>query len=308
MKRQWLADLYHYGRGIRYRSFLYRSAWKEHLQRTKLFIEKTLIAPAETLHVLGAGRLLDFPLHSLEHLYGEIHFYDADPGALKKLRAIRAPCQIYIHNVELTATLNTFEQDLGSLEYSPYSSPLESSLFKQPFPLNPLPLGKSADVISLNILSQLPLSYLSLFERWAKKQLGVNYSQMLGPDWIASFNRFGAKIIEQHLKALESTQAARILLISDTEQLTLPKGVRSLPRPEAQPFQWQIDGELKSPLELNSTLCDLDFRRSDLQHALLPSYEASTSDFWSWQLVPQSRWSSGTLSRVDAIAFTHSDR
>lgn len=296
MLSRWQFDLLLNGWAIAYKGWSLKREWSEHIARTKLFLLETLTG-GEELHVLGAGRLLDFPLLEILNRYQKIHLYDGDPGAIRYLRKLQVDKdKITVHSVELTGALLRFRSNLDS-------ATLVKDIFLGPefkqFAATPsvIACSNQSHLVSLNLLSQLPLAYLEIFERWIRNKYGIKYLREEERSWLDEYNKLAIEIIRAHLDILNSSGASKVVLISDTEQLFYPFRLKQLPLPEEARFSWQIASHFHHSLEVTSTTCELDLKES------LDKYNVVSSNLWPWHLAPATKRQDGIICRVEAIEF-----
>jgi len=205
---QFKAGIINGGFGIEERALKYKRLWRVHLERTKREILEQLTGEGESLTVLGAGRLLDLPLAELAKRYREIRLIDFDPGALPILKTAArkiGPGRITVQLSDITNSIASFSKGLDSST--------EAIKFAADFVPTSPPAIKG-DVLSLNLLSQLSHSFLSLLKR-KLIQSGDGLSE---EDLIEVLTPLAHRIINQHLKLLQGPEVRSSLLITDILQ------------------------------------------------------------------------------------------
>lgn len=202
------------GYGIEARYSRCGKFWDKHLENTKEFIRGEISAGSESLLVLGAGRLFDYPV---EHIPSSITLVDADPAALrisKKKLGGKAECIC----TELTGTLSDWQRSLAKcIKSNP--TPDILSKFLRDLELNQCPALPRADtVISLNLLGQIPV-YWREFVGNQILQLGVkrddhdNFPPLIEESVI----RNSLLLQEQHFELLKNIGCSKVILLTDRQ-------------------------------------------------------------------------------------------
>lgn len=144
-------DLIKDQKGILRRFLREKNNWNEHLEHTKQFILKHIDENIKSIAVLGSGWLLDFPLLELSEKKLRIDLFDLYlPKELK--HRLRTFNQITFNQIDLTGDLIDFIQGLIKRKEEVRLSLLNEHLLR-----NQLSFDQYDLVISLNILSQLPV-------------------------------------------------------------------------------------------------------------------------------------------------------
>ncbi len=180
--------------GIMRRYIQEQEQWKDHLDFSKQFIEKTVtrLQPT-TVAVLGSGWLLDAPLEFLSQHCKEVHLYD-----------IRHPKPV-AHNMKKYRNVELFEMDItgGMIEYVYTLMRTSGDLTAAKFPEILFTPNKQADlIVSLNILSQLD----SLVADYLKNRFDIKEAALL---------ELRKKIQQNHINSLP---AGKSVLISEYEE------------------------------------------------------------------------------------------
>lgn len=177
---------------IRARQRRQRAAWAPHQAETQRFLSD-LPCAGHRLIVLGSGPLLDVQLEALAARWPEVVLVDVVHGRPARARAA-ALANVRCVLLDVTGCLSALEGGQGV-----------------PAPRPPaLPEASGATVVSLNLLSQLPILPL---ERLA--ELGVSE---------AEGERFARALIDGHLRWLRGLGATRAALVSDVRRRWFSRG------------------------------------------------------------------------------------
>lgn len=160
--------------------------WDSHLNNSKHFILKMAQKSLQRkkINIIGAGILLDVPVHELTQIFDEVVLIDILflPKIQKRFKN---------HN-----NVKLLQVDISGVVKEAYKSPLT-------YPIPILPEIPQADVtVSANLLSQLPL-------------LPMEYLNTENKEW-------GKLIIEKHLELLQKNSPLSILLC-ETNQIYYDK-------------------------------------------------------------------------------------
>lgn len=183
-----------------------KSAWQEHLVKTKFSIlsEAAKLNQREKILILGAGSLNDLPLAELSAMFQEVHLVDIFflNSTLKKIKAYS---NVKIHEVDITNTLKGLYSSYDECLRAANHKLLIACLTENTVP-DFLQNEKVDMVVSLNLLSQLPLAVKSFFEK----------RKLTFPELYI----FYKSLITDHLSYLQkfSEHDAKVLLITDVEK------------------------------------------------------------------------------------------
>jgi hypothetical protein len=196
--------------GIESRYSRCKQDWKPHLENTKRVIIKTAqgLKKHDSVIIFGAGSLHDVPLKELSALFREVHLVDIIflQGTINEIKRYS---NVEFHELDITgvlkkaqewSTVNGQRSTASSLEtIKNLSSTVPKHFVNDHFDL----------VISLNLLSQLPMAIKNYIEK--KLPLTVDRSP---------FTHFYRSLILNHLISLESfaSSGSQVLLISDTQK------------------------------------------------------------------------------------------
>ena len=328
------------GLGIEQRSRRLHRFWEKHLEHSRAF-QKTWLdnrppeypaarrASARAV-VLGAGLLLDTDLVRLSQSFSEITLVDANPMLTRGWEKAAHNCPgtaVQARVLEISGRVHTWLQRLeeilagcrkDSLEDIRHaiddaacgdsftSSPLLSTL-KAP--------GKDTVVISLNVLSQLPILWRDAAERILRKQCGKLWVEKNKKDLAEALARSANCLIREHFLHLHAADPAAILLLTDVEYCTYKGGKNPALEPPLTcrlingKGEWlNTDGVSSSDandLELYDALYGVDVEEADTLAQLLPGHQLTRQDTWLWHIQPRLSEGNerGTINRVAAFAF-----
>ncbi len=207
-----------------------KTAWQQHLDKTKVFIDGkvTHADPDKPILILGAGLCLDLPLAKLNaHPSGTI-LMDAVIPLQTRIKCLGMK-NISFQCADVTGFLSAFWNSKKGQSVTP---PAEAPKFPTKFGM----------VISCNILSQLPLSFAS------------------SPPTDETEQRLTASIQVAHMRALNDTKCP-LILISDFERIeNTDKSTNMVPTvaPQLLPgdpheqWKWHIapKGEVQKDLDI----------------------------------------------------------
>ncbi len=208
----------------------HKKSWQEHLQKTKTTIlaEAAKLDHREKILILGAGSLNDVPLAELSTLFKQVHlvdifFLDTTRTKIKNYSNVTA------HEIDLSASLEKL--------YKQYCQASDRELFMASHLQAESPnifLNEKFDmVVSLNLLSQLPLAAKRFFDR---KNI-VSYD----------LDTLYQSLITNHLDYLQKFSAgnSQVLLITDIEKQIYQDGVQILVENTLQDLE--LNGVLREP-------------------------------------------------------------
>jgi hypothetical protein len=181
--------------------------WRPHLGATIQFISYN-IPDANSVAVLGAGRLLDIDLLGLLSRCRSVHLFDADSSAVSRWKAVSGReygRRVFGHVLDLTGSMQSWTKGLAAANrggtLAEYLECCETSVpawAYEPFD----------GYISLNILGQIPLY-------WRDRVLAVKRD--LSDDQAIALDKTMGRLQCAHLEGLAARSDAWSLLITDTE-------------------------------------------------------------------------------------------
>lgn len=256
------ADFISMGMGIEARYQRCKKYWNKHLELSRQFQIDALarVGPGVRVAVLGAGRLLDVPhefLHAGEY---KVELFDADPGCARVWQRYGLSG---LSEFDLSANFLNFSKCVqNALEAR------ESSIEKLAIALSSLELsapilpGAPFDVvISLNLLSQIPLYFHDYLDRSLENTIGVgsdqdgNFPKPLSEIWCVLAER----LQRQHQELIAQSTKRLQVIITD----------RSFLYYRQDQANWRDCAALYLPLD------QLRAAESDLR------------DGWFWHIAPQ---------------------
>ncbi len=219
-------DFVSMGLGIQARFKRHNREWQAHLEHTKQFVAENIadLGPGETVAVLGAGRLYDFPLKSVCAQRLAVDLYDYDPSLKREWRRIQAGahCLRHFYFDDLTGVLELWSQELRS--YSGERTPGNVGAFLRSLPQRhpphyDLPQGYGC-VVSLNILSQLGLYWRdraggTLARMGITSEDDGSYADTIED----AFRECNAALERAHLESIERSRPAAAVVICDRSYL-----------------------------------------------------------------------------------------
>lgn len=215
-------DFVSMGLGIAARAKRCAAAWGPHLHLCKAFQDEAMrrFSHGGSIAVLGAGRLLDVDLQRLASHFQQIDLYDADPSVLScwKRAAEQVPCEVNLHCRDLTATIDRWDEEIRHASVTGASlDALTEALTHCAAPTPELAQRYDA-VLSLNLLSQIPLYWRDRVQRLAAPLL-----TRASGDRPQAFQQALAESMRQlqqvHLELMSHAARSLVMLLSDTDFL-----------------------------------------------------------------------------------------
>lgn len=169
------------------------NAWQTHLNNSKDQIVQAArdVEPGGEVIILGSGGLHDVPLTHLTEHFERVRLWDVVHTRQARREAATLP-NVTCETVDVTGLCLDFSQWLKGKRQAPPT----------PRPPTDLPTGQADLIISLNLLSQLPLQMV------ARAQ---------APEYKVALDNFPDEVIRAHLDWLEH-QSCPVLLITDLER------------------------------------------------------------------------------------------
>jgi hypothetical protein len=293
------------GLGIEHRARRLAPFWAEHLSRTRAAQARwAQQASGEWLSVLGAGRLLDLNRADLPPRFKGIRLVDADPLCAAYWRDLPKLADAVCADV--SGCLNEWAVALQNLR-TDWTGTLSGIRG----------FGASAEraystqtdaLLSLNILSQLQIVWQDAVEAFLVERFGRRIVDAREEDWLDALRPGGRMLVEQHLAAMECSNAQFVLLITDVEYLEYRGRVFRQDRWGPPPVEWTREGgwrvEDGVTCEVSPALEGVELDESGLGQ-WLPSYHLEWQDWWLWHIAPlgteKQEW--GKVHRVGAFAL-----
>jgi len=299
----WIAARFRYrrfargGHNIARRYAALEPYWRPHLEASRA-VQREWDVSGNRLLVLGPGRLLDFS-GELAERFREVMLLDADPTAAPKWRELAARLKgrvtVDYDLRELTLKYDPwqmyFAEKLNSAPpHSRWQTALETLGRMIDVPTPHLPAADA--VLSLNVLSQLPIGWQELVEELLIDAFGKKFVQQREQEWVEALLPSGETLVRDHFAAIASTRCRHALVITDTHY-TEYRGVAPFARGDYAPPP--SDGEHTTW----SALCNVEVE------TVLPNWRRQTVGEWQWHIAPYGleREPYGTFHNVTAWRF-----
>ena len=280
------------GLGIEQRARKLRKFWEPHLERSKAAQRRWIAEGVEgaDLAVLGAGRLLDFASDAMAARFRRFLMIDADPSCAKHWAALGVEVEPRIG--DLTGCADRWRNELRGFRGSWVEMLDHVRQIARPTD-RAMPFAADA-VLSLNVMSQLPIGWQDTVEDYLERRFGAFQLRSNETEWLAAVEPGAKWIVEQHLAALVASHARSILLITDAEYAEYHGGPNSVRWKDGV---WNADAGLR--VEVTPAMYGLD------PVAALRGYTLRWRDSWLWDISPAGVESAtcGTVHRVAAFAF-----
>ena len=201
--------------GIESRYSRCKQAWEPHLANSRRVILETAegLKKRDSVIIFGAGSLHDVPLKELSEIFTEVHLVDIFflQGTINEIKKYS---NVEFHEVDVTGVLRKAYEMVNSKLLSSEIETLSKTIPKH-FANDEFDL-----VISLNLLSQLPMAIKNYIEESNISRLKNNQI----------FDYFYRSLILNHLIFLRSfaLRGSKVLLISDTEKMVYSQDSKSL--------------------------------------------------------------------------------
>lgn len=258
--------------GIESRYSRCKQAWSPHLEHSRRVILEAAqrLQKRERIIIFGAGSLHDVPLRELSELFTEVHLVDIFflQGTINEIKSYP---NVEFHEVDITGVLKKAYEVLAN-QINVLGKRRRTRIDQMHIDLvgcSIVPKHFINDefdlVISLNLLSQLPMAIKTYSEK--KLQLGIEH---------LTLSSFYASLITNHLSYLRAfaLKGARVLLISDTEKQVC-----------------KVDGEI---LLTESSL-------EGMGEDIFSEFELI--DQWTWDLAPIGELDSQYILQLQIKAF-----
>lgn len=272
-----------------------RDAWAPHLERSKA-AQRRWAAMPETrgidLAVAGAGRLADFDAPVFADSFQRWLLIDADPSSQSYWHGLGVrELEPRIGDLTGVAARWPARLDEGNRAAAGWAAALER--IRNIAGTGDEPMAFAADaVLSLNVLSQLPLAWQDAAERYLERKFGARTTRANEEEWLAAVDAGGGWIVAQHLAALSRTRARSILLLTDIEYAEYRGGAA----PEWEGGEWRAGAGVR--VDVFPALYGVEMA--------VPGFQLDWHESWLWHISPFGRESReyGTVHRVGAFAFT----
>lgn len=339
VRRGYRLDFVRMGLGIEHRAKRFSAMWAPHFEsskraQTEWWTEKPERGTMRRLAVLGAGRLLDFSESSLRGC-SHVDLLDADPlcrSAWSALKRKHPSIKFSFYTSELSGCLASWDRQFSKESRGmDWDSALKILARLEPPERSPLrdylDEHSPTHILSLNILSQIPVMWQDKLERGLIKRFGKLKVEACEDEWIAAFAPTARKLLRAHLSDLAACSRASMLLLSDVEYLYYPASVNPGEIIRDNPFNWceSDDGgewKLQPALEklLDESWKDGCFRMDALYEinvenpkmlsVMFPQHVPALRSSWLWHICPEpeNNQTEAVIHRVRAIELaTRSD-
>jgi hypothetical protein len=253
------------GLGIERRARAYHEFWSEHLRRSREFIAGALPESSTDVSILGAGRLYDIEIASVAQRSRCIRLADLDRGCEATWRrAVQSHPEVNFvyHFLDLTGVLRRWTSSIQRCNSRQALTDVLEQLSTEALPDPPIPTA--AVVVSLNLLSQIPLYWRDRVEMFAATRGWGSFEESAG------LRSTMEALQMQHLEGLRQCGADTIIIVTD------------------------VDFGADGPPALTPRV---DFRT-------IPEYTLKAADAWTWTVVPpQPTDLRGEVHAVEAVAF-----
>ena len=230
------------GLGIEYRSRCFAAHWASHLAASRECQDKWLAHLRNSkawggltakaggeLVVVGAGRLSDLNCTAVVENFSKLHFVDADPlcvGYWQRFAREHPDVEMEFSVCEVTGLVERLTRYLSLIDtaddwgealsvidalctlFDGKEYPLQRMLQRLPGPKT---------VVSLGILSQLPLMLQDLVEKRLSQRFSAKTTVEHKSAWLRAFQPFGGMVVADHLQQLTSAGILGALIITDLD-------------------------------------------------------------------------------------------
>ena len=150
-------------------------------------------------------------------------------------------------------------------------------------------------ILSVNLLSQIPIAWQERVETHLRKQFGSALVQSKEEEWLAAVEPGARSLVESHVAMLNQSGARDILLITDLAHIEY-KGTHRYSRRRLDPPPNVSGAEREDALY-------------GVEHPALSNYRRTAADEWLWHISPQGLESShkGSIHVVGSFAFQLSE-
>lgn len=316
------------GIGIRRRAKLFKQHWSTHISSCLNSIEnwaQNIPPQSHSLMIVGAGSLNDLNLWALSQRFTSITLLDADPKCIALWKKVQGALPNIRYQLgDITGLLNPWTEYLVQNLQQSSADWLEALRLLKEFPRLPhvpFPTGEAGPlaVLSLNILSQLPIIWREIIEKSLVRHFGSKWVATHEQEWLTAYSYSASYLIKEHLQSLAHSAVNELLLITDVEYAsyqgtkkfglknsTLPP-VRWIPSANGQ-GNWEKDPNIHHSAlqcEIHSALYGVDLEDDIVRSSLFPKYDSSYQGNWLWHISPQGIESrdTGHIHRVGTFHF-----
>lgn len=266
-------------------------AWAPHYDQCRA-AQRRWDAAGVDLAILGAGRLADLDAPWLASRFRRALLIDADPASQAHWRR-SGFAEIEPRIGDLTGVIAAWSARLDAAPRSSWSATLDRIRAIAAPADSPMPFAAGA-VLSLNVLSQLPIAWQDVVERHLQRRFGRGPTRRQEEEWLAAVDSGGAWIVREHLAALARSGARSVLLLTD---LDYAEYRHTATPPTHENGEWQAAPG--AHVDVFPALYGVD-------PAAIAGYTLAWQQSWLWHISPLGRESReyGAVHRVGAFAFT----
>lgn len=274
------------GLGIERRTRELGLYWGPHLEESKR-AQRDWDASGGSVAVLGAGRLADVDSSSLAARFDRVVLADGDPLVAPVWDRLNVGVPVEQRLCDLSGVMGAWRQELEDHE-EPWVETLAriGTLHGRAVP----PVDVGADhLISLNLLSQIPILWQDVLEGLLERRFGGGWVRKRESEWLEAFEPGARWLVEEHLRLL-GRAAGQVLLISDVEYFNYSGGARySRGRWSDPPVRWR-QGQWEPAAgrrgEVTPALYGFDLEDPAALAACMPNHRVAWSRCWLWHIEP----------------------
>jgi hypothetical protein len=280
--------------------------WSDHLSRSRAAQARwAQTASGDVLTVLGAGALADFNIPALSRRFKRFRLVDADPLSANYWARINMPVEPVI--MDISGAMDRWCHAIHRSK-APWQQTLD--LIRE-LGTTPVPAYTSSSdaLLSLNVLSQLEVGLQEAVEPILKKHFGEFFVRRHEQEWLQAIGPASQSLAEQHLAAMQASQARFILLITDVEYADYTGRTYSGRQWDQPPLVWSETGWQAEPGIEYAVVPALEgvALNAPTFARWMPSYRLEWRESWLWHIAPNGTEAAsyGKLHRVSAFALRH---
>ena len=282
------------GRGILRRHKNYLKDWEPHLESTKSVFKSWLSKTTnkDSLNILGAGNLLDVPCPEVTGKFKKLFLSDIDINCLTTWRKKFSNTNFQPVLQDISLTLDSWSNSLTTTDFQNFGSFLEfTKVLHKLTPPTSLSFIKTQNVVSLNLLSQIPIHWQEAAFSIAKTRFNVSKNSEESDLLIQALIPTSSALIKSHLQSLLPIRKGdSSLIISDLKYFFLPKEVDEVKfKDKKDPLSPNVDFVSTKSGQLSifeqDALCS--FSLKNFLDNLPSNVCMQTFDPWIWNIVPK---------------------
>ena len=293
--------------GIERRASRLQAYWKPHLELSKAAQKRWLeTAAGKEVAVLGAGRLMDVATDALAKNFDNLWLVDADPLAVTYWKDCAVALRWDI--CDISGVVKDWVRRIDAVGGGWQKVLDEVKLL--PRPKDVAFVAQADGIISLNLLSQIPIVWQDLLEEHLKNRFGTEFVTKNEQQWMDAMIPGAKWLVEAHLEMLEGSGAKQILIIADVNYAYYRNTAGMAIEGAPMPLQWSA-GQWSAvaagaTYEVVESLFGVRLDDGDMFRRLMPSYELQWKQVWLWHISPLGLESKkrGTVHRVAAFSLS----